>query len=69
MKVIVHIKNSAIPPWNTITDSLREVFPGMVDCEINGLNTEAIVEVDSTPSEISRALQAADFVICWRYPQ
>ena len=69
MKVIVHIKNSAIPPWNTITDSLREVFPGMIDCAVNGLNTEATVEVASSVQDVCSALRGVDFVVCWRFAE
>ena len=69
MKVIVNVRNSAIPPWSTIVDSLREVLPGLTDCRVNGLNTEASFEVGDTAEQVGRALKGADFVVCWRFDQ
>ena len=56
MKVIVNVRNSAIPPWSTIEDSLREVLPGLTDCRVNVLNTEATFVVSDTAEHVGRAL-------------
>lgn len=67
MKVRVRINNDAIPEWGNVTDSLSEAIPGAEVLEINGLNTEALIEMPGTEENAWVALRHTSVVEDWEF--
>lgn len=69
MKLHITINNDALPPWQTIEDSLREALPGIESFELveNMDSDVAVVEVDGTEEEIDEVMNSADVVTDWEY--